>query len=47
MDYQEKKKRQHKVCVLSEHHKVNSVYGRIDRHLVGFQQSVSLTALAS
>lgn len=25
------------MCVLSEHYKVNSVYGHIDRHLVGFQ----------
>ena len=32
-----KKKKQHEVCVLSEYHKVNSVYGRIDRHLVGLQ----------
>ena len=31
-----KKKKQHEVCVLSEH-KVNSVYRRIDRHLVGLQ----------
>lgn len=35
------KKKQYKVCVLSEHHKVNSVYGRIDRHLAGFQKRLA------